>query len=110
MEENNNDDNGLVVSEMLASNNGVDHLKPIKDAIGKVGIEMPDLVATGDLSVEAKEDIVVVDDEPVKEFNKKDIPLPLIGKIFMFEGHEYKIVYINEGQHRFSCEPHKGDY
>jgi hypothetical protein len=85
----------------------VDHLKPIKDAVGSVGIDMPKLVAEGDLTVEAKEDKKV---ETKKELTKKDIPLPEIGTKFMVGGHEYKVIYINPGQHRFSCEPCKGLY
>lgn len=89
--------------------------QPIKDMAEKCGVEMPDMVATGDLTVENnKENVALVDDKPVKsvkkEVNKKDIPLPAMGAKFMFNGHEYKVVYINAGQHRFSCEPCKGVY
>ena len=110
-----NKDDGVVIAE----NDRVDHLKPIKDVIEKAGIKMPEMVATGDLSVDSKEDIVIIDsvedvdklkEKVVKKLNKKDIPLPEMHDIFMHKGHEYKIVYINDGQHRFTCEPHKGDY
>ena len=98
--------------------NKVDHLKPIKDDVDKLGIKMPDLVATGDLTVEKKEEVVIVENDAdtdkvkksIKNLNKKDIPLPEMGAKFMLHGHEYKVVYINEGQHRFSCEPCKGIY
>ena len=103
-----NKDEGTVIAE----SDKVDHLKPIKDAVGTMGIEMPDLVATGDLTVDSKETIVIDDipDKPVKKLNKKDIPLPEMGAKFMLNGHEYKVIYINAGQHRFSCEPCKGVY
>lgn len=85
----------------------IDHMKPIKDAVSTLGIEMPELVAEGDLTVETKDDATKAESKP---FNKKDIPLPEMHEIFMHKGHEYKVVYINEGQHRFTCEPHKGVY
>ena len=96
----------------IAESNKVDHLKPIKDTVSKVGVEMPDMVATGDLTIANREKVVVDDDVPEvkKEITKKDIPLPEIGTKFMFNGHEYKVIYINAGQHRFSCEPCKGVY
>jgi hypothetical protein len=84
----------------------VTYIDPIKDAVENFGIEMPELVAEGDLTVESNADST---NEP-KPFNKKDIPLPRINEIFMHKGLEYKVVYINEGQHRFTCEPHKGVY
>ena len=102
-----NKDAGTVIAEETGN---VDHLKPIKDAISKVGIEMPDLVATGDLTVEGKEKIVADDEVKTKEVTKKDIPLPEMGSKFMLNGHEYKVIYINSGQHRFTCEPCKGVY
>ncbi len=103
-----NKDEGTVIAE----SDKVDHLKPIKDAADKIGIEIPELVATGDLTIENEEKVSIVDDIPEvkKEVNKKDIPLPEMGEKFMFHGHEYKVIYINKGQHRFSCEPHKGVY
>lgn len=90
----------------------VDHLKPIKDAVEKVGIKMPEMVATGDLTVDNEEKVMVVEDVPEtkKEVNKKDIPLPDMGAKFMLNGHEYKVIYINDGQHRFTCEPCRGVY
>ncbi len=106
------EDNKSVDPE-VETNDKIDHLKPIKDVIGKAGIKMPDLVATGDLTVESKDEVVVVGSDTtkeVKETNKKDIPLPEIGSKFMLNGHEYKVIYINDGQHRFSCEPCKGIY
>ena len=104
-----NKDEGMVIAE---SNEKIDHLAPIKEMAKATGMEMPDLVATGDLTVEvSKEKLQVVDDKPEdKPFNKKDIPLPELGTKFMVLGHEYKIVYINDGKHRFSCEPCKGIY
>ena len=103
-----NKDKGTVIAE----SGKVDHMEPIKKAVEKIGIEMPELVANGDLTVENEKTIVIDDstEKPVKKLNKKDIPLPAMHDIFMHKGHEYKIVYINEGQHRFTCEPHKGDY
>lgn len=82
----------------------IDHLGPIKKTLDSVGLEMPDMVATGDLSV--NESSKKID----KPFNKRSIKLPLVGSIFMHNGEEFKVVYINEGQHRFTCEPYKGDY
>jgi len=108
LEENNNE--GVTIAE---SDDKVDHMAPIKEVAEKMGIEIPELVATGDLTVENEKTIIIDDDvstKPVKKVNKKDIPLPAMHDIFMHKGYEYKIVYINEGQHRFSCEPHKGDY
>jgi len=108
LEENNNE--GVTIAE---SDGKVDHMAPIKEVAEKMGIKMPELVATGDLTIDNKETVAIVDDvpeKPVKKVNKKDIPLPAIHDIFMHKGHEYKIVYINEGQHRFTCEPYKGDY
>lgn len=64
---------------------------------------MPKMVASGDLSVDNKNKVE-------KEFNKNNIPLPSINDIFMLKGHEYKVIYINDGKHRFSCEPCKGVY
>ena len=104
-----NKDGGTVIAE----SDKVDHLKPIKDAVGQMGIEMPDMVATGDLTVDNNEKLMVVDDtvsKEKKEKSKKDIPLPEMGTKFMFNGNEYKVIYINEGQHRFTCEPCKGVY
>jgi hypothetical protein len=91
---------GLVIAEK------VDHLAPIKETVGQVGIEMPDMVATGDLHVDYK----VKDDEQTKDVDQKKIPLPEMGTKFMLWGNEYKVIYINEGKHRFSCEPCKGVY
>lgn len=85
----------------------IDHLEPVKNMIKGVGIEMPDMVATGDLTVVDKNE---KESTPVKKLTKKDIPIPEVGSVFMHKGNEYKIVYINEGQHRFTCEPYKGDY
>jgi len=110
LEENKNEDGVVVASGKT------DPISSVKKAVEAAGIEMPDLVATGDLTVENKEIIVVGSDKSTtpaklnKKINKKEIPLPAMGKIFMFEGHEYKVIYINKGQHRFSCEPHKGVY
>ena len=102
MEENKVED-GTVIAEK------VDHLAPIKNAVEKVGIEFPDMVAEGDLTVKTKAEIA--DEKPAKkELSKKDIPLPEMGSKFMLNGHEYKVIYINAGQHRFSCEPCKGVY
>jgi len=64
--EENKDTNGIVVAEGMEAgpdmkpNNGVDHLAPIKNAMKTTGVEMPDLVATGDLTVDSKEEIVIV--------------------------------------------------
>jgi len=112
-----NKENGIVIAEQ---DDKVDHLKPIKDTVESVGIEMPDMVAVGDLTVDKsdtmviknREEIAMVDDidNKPKEVTKKDIPLPEIGEKFMLKGHEYKVIYINSGQHRFSCEPCKGVY
>lgn len=99
MEENKED--GVVIAEQ------VDHLDPVKKMVNKVGIEMPDLVAEGSLTVKTKDE---PEEEVNKEVNKKDIPLPVMGGKFMLNGHEYKVIYINEGQHRFTCEPCKGVY
>ena len=99
-----NKDEGIVIADEKSSN----PIEVIKNSVEKVGVKMPDLVATGDLTV--NEEVVIVDDKPVKEVNKKDIPLPEMGTKFMFNGHEYKVIYINAGQHRFTCEPCKGVY
>lgn len=80
-----------------------DHLEPIKKMAEASGVKMPDMVATGDLTVEKN-------DEQVDEKELKMIPLPAIGTKFMVDGHEYKVVYINEGKGRFSCERCKGVY
>lgn len=71
----------------------------------EVGDEIPTMVAEGDLNVEYK-----AKDAPVKKLHKVDTPLPKMGAKFMLDGHEYKVIYINEGKHRFSCEPCKGVY
>jgi len=100
----------------------VDHLEPVKEMVENVGIKMPELVAEGDLTITPQKETIVIKDKETsivddakkkKEtslLKKKDIPLPQLGKIFMFEGNEYKVVYINDGQHRFTCEPYKGEY
>jgi len=86
-------------------------LKTIKDDIESVGVSMPDLVATGELTVDKKEKIdMEFVDKPLVRTVKKSIPLPEIGAKFMLHGHEYKVTYINAGQQRFSCEPCKGVY
>jgi len=88
-------------------------MSSIVEAAMKTGIEMPDLKATGTLEVNYETPESAAKKEAatkVKEVKKKDIPLPKLGSVFMFEGNEYKITYINEGQHRFTCEPHRGDY
>lgn len=41
---------------------------------------------------------------------KEEKPLPKIGTKFMVNGAEYEVVYINEGQNRFSCQPCEGAY
>ena len=41
---------------------------------------------------------------------KKKIQLPNIGEKFMLNGKEYKVIFINEGRNRFSCEPCEGLY
>ncbi len=108
---------------VVESDTKIDHLEPIKDMANKVGIKIPKLKAEGNLLVvnpkeetmvlKDKETLVIEDAAKKKEavpVKKKDIILPQLGKVFMFEGNEYKVVYINEGQHRFTCEPYKGDY
>lgn len=40
----------------------------------------------------------------------KNIPIPPVGTIFMLDGNEYRVCYINEGKRRFSVEPFKGKY
>ena len=46
--------------------------QPIKDMAEKCGVEMPDMVATGDLTVENnKENVALVDDKPVKSVKKE---------------------------------------
>jgi len=113
-------DNGLVESEIKAID-GIDHLPKISKVVDDMGIKMPDLVATGDLTVDksdtikTKKELIMVDDGSEKKVDdkklkKKDFPLPLIGDVFMHKGYEYKVIYINEGKHRFSCESYKGDY
>ena len=67
--------------------------KPTKaDPIAKA------LTATGDLTVEEA-------DEDFDTSGK--VPILPVGKKFMVEGHEYKVVYVNEGKRRFTCVPCK---
>ncbi len=106
----------------MVDNKKVDPVKDVQRVAKSIGVEAPDLVAKGDLSVSSKKETIVLKDKETltmedakkkkeaKPFNKKDIPLPVVGKVFMCEGHEYKVTYINEGKHRFTCEPHKGNY
>jgi hypothetical protein len=51
---------------------------------------------------------VKVEKEEKKE--DKKVPLPKEGKIFMLDGYEYRVVYINQGKNRFSCCPAKQVY
>lgn len=71
---------------------------------------IPDSEATGDLTVERKDSMKDEVKEETKEVKKELIPLPEIGETFMLRGHEYKVVYLNPGKQRFTCEPHKGMY
>ncbi len=84
---------------------GVDKYNPIKDVMDQAGVKMPDMVATGSLSVNEP---VVEKEKPFTLEDKKKIPLPAIGDKFMLNGDEFIVVYINEGKHRFTCEPCKG--
>jgi hypothetical protein len=77
---------------------------PIKETIEQYGIQMPPLVAVGDLTVTNKEN----EEEEIKSI--KNVPLPNLGDKFMLFGNEYVVVYINAGQHRFSCDPCKSLY
>lgn len=89
---------------------GVAKYNPMKDTMDKAGVVMPDLVATGDMTVISKEEAEEkrkLDSEP---FDKKSIPLPKLGEKFMCNGNEYKVIYINPGYHRFTCEPCKNVY
>ena len=112
--------------------------KPIVAPVGK-GIKLPPLQATGDLTVESKEeektqpvvvvgeagkgasaiaetlaesghDVVISSEPPVAEPEKKEPELPQMGTKFMINGQEYKVCYINHGKKRFSAEPCKGLY
>lgn len=51
-------------------------------------------------------------DIKVESSDKKDenVPLPELNKIFMLDGIEYRVVYINEGKNRFTCCPAKQVY
>ena len=47
----------------------------------------------------------------LKDINKKkEIELPEIGTKFMVNEQEYKVIFINKGKRRFTCEPCKGLY
>jgi len=89
--------------KVLVVGSGMDKYNPIQEETVKAGIVMPDMVATGTLTVEKK-------DTTEKKFNKKNIPLPKLGEKFMLGGNEYKVIYINPGNHRFTCEPCKSVY
>ena len=56
------------------------------------------------------EDVQREDDKKELGTKVEDVPLPEVGNTFMLKGHEYRVVYINEGQRRFSCVPMKGVY
>jgi hypothetical protein len=72
---------------------------------GKVIVVGDDYIKALDESVDIEE---AIPEEAKKE--PKEVPLPDIGDTFMLKGHEYRVVYINEGQRRFSCIPMKGVY
>jgi hypothetical protein len=57
------------------------------------------LTGTGDLTVEQDEDSDID--------LSGSVPILPVGKKFMVEGHEYKVVYVNEGKKRFTCIPCK---
>lgn len=57
------------------------------------------LTGIGDLTVEKGED----SDIDISG----GVPTLPVGKKFMVEGHEYKVVYVNEGKKRFTCIPCK---
>lgn len=68
--------------------------KPVKaDPIAKV------LTGTGTLTVNDSED------SDIDESGK--VPILPVGKKFMVEGHEYKVVYVNEGKRRSTIIPCK---
>jgi len=82
----------------------------------KSSIEVPRLTGEGDLTVENSNSVDLgsdakkVEEPEPEEKEKQETPLPSIGDKFMLNGHEYKVVYINEGKRRFSCVPCKGVY
>jgi hypothetical protein len=89
--------------KVLVVGDGMHAYNPIQEEIKKSGVVMPDMVATGTLSVENS-------NEKEEKFNKKNIPLPKLGDKFMLGGNEFKVIYINPGFHRFTCEPCKSVY
>lgn len=84
---------------------------PIQEEMIKKEIKKS-LTAEGDLSVKKAESrqIDLGGTKTKEPEESKETPLPEIGSKFMLNYHEYKVVYINEGQKRFSCVPCKGVY
>ncbi len=80
--------------------------KIIEEAVKK------SLSAEGDLSVEKTKSrqVDLGGTKPKEPEKPKETPLPEIGAKFMLYGHEYIVVYINEGKRRFSCIPCQGVY
>lgn len=99
---------------VLVVGDGIKKYNPVGILTEKAGIKMPDIVATGDLTVSNSKDekqTITNEKQTSKEkFDKKKIPLPEIGSKFMLNGNEYIVTYINPGNHRFTCEPCKGVY
>ncbi len=87
---------------------------PVQEKIIKQVVKKS-LTAEGDLTVEKTEsrqvDLGGTETKIEEESEEpKETPLPEIGDKFMLNCHEYKVVYINTGQKRFSCIPCKGVY
>lgn len=61
-----------------------------------------DINMSGDLTVEKITE--------KKESDVLNIPLLKVGDVFMKDGHEYKVCFVNVGQRRFTCKPYKGNY
>ena len=81
---------------------------------------MNNINETGEGVVVEKPGVLTVEDKPAEDMvfalgredipaedKKKKVPLPAIGTNFLIGNNAYTVVYINEGQNRFSCSPKK---
>ena len=68
-----------------------------------MGVRIPKITSVGDLTVNNNKSNNKTEEN--RNVKKEDyIKLPEIGTMFMLQGNEYKVTYVNKGQRRFSAK------